>query len=56
VWNTAYTGTRSRTLDSHLCRLRLKLGGPPWIANRWGQGYSLLPASPVLTEVGADDR
>ncbi|MDX6727794.1 MAG: two-component system, OmpR family, phosphate regulon response regulator PhoB [Baekduia sp.] len=55
VWESTYTGSRSRTLDSHLCRLRSKLGGRPWIANRWGQGYSLLPASPVLTEVGSDN-
>jgi DNA-binding response OmpR family regulator len=35
---------RSRTLDSHACRLRTKLqsaGGDGWIANRWGHGYKL---------------
>ncbi|MEA2137098.1 MAG: two-component system, OmpR family, phosphate regulon response regulator PhoB [Solirubrobacteraceae bacterium] len=36
---------RTRTLDSHACRLRTKLaseGGDGWIANRWGHGYKLL--------------
>lgn len=55
VWDSTNTGSRSRTLDSHLCRLRTKLGGRQWIANRWGQGYSLLPASPALTEVGGEN-
>ena len=35
---------RTRTLDSHACRLRQKLaseGGDGWIANRWGHGYKL---------------
>lgn len=35
---------RTRTLDSHACRLRNKLqseGGDGWIANRWGHGYKL---------------
>ncbi|MDQ4039746.1 MAG: winged-helix domain-containing protein [Actinomycetota bacterium] len=39
---------RTRTLDSHACRLRRKLasqGGDGWIANRWGHGYQLLAST-----------
>lgn len=39
---------RTRTLDSHACRLRRKLaseGGEGWIANRWGHGYQLLAST-----------
>jgi DNA-binding response OmpR family regulator len=34
---------RTRTLDSHACRLRNKLSreGGDWIANHWGHGYKL---------------
>jgi DNA-binding response OmpR family regulator len=53
VWNGDFTQRRSRTLDSHLCRVRSKLGGKPWVQNRWGAGYSLLPAAPALTEASA---
>jgi DNA-binding response OmpR family regulator len=38
---------RTRTLESHACRLRQKLasqGGDGWVTNRWGQGYQLLPS------------
>lgn len=41
-------GTRTRTLDSHACRLRSKLtaaGGERYVDNVWGVGYRLL--SPV---------
>lgn len=41
-------GTRTRTLDSHACRLRLKLNAPGeerFVVNVWGVGYRLL--SPV---------
>ena len=37
--------TRTRTLDSHACRLRAKLhsqGADGYITNRWGHGYTLL--------------
>jgi DNA-binding response OmpR family regulator len=37
-----------RTVDSHACRLRNRLGQPatggPWIPNTWGRGYSLVRA------------
>jgi DNA-binding response OmpR family regulator len=45
VWGHSATG-RTRTLDSHACRLRTKLaseGANGYIANRWGHGYKLLP-------------
>ena len=41
-------GARTRTLDSHACRLRGKLaaaGGQRFVVNVWGVGYRLL--SPV---------
>lgn len=45
VWGYSAPG-RTRTLDSHACRLRRKLsadgGGVAYIANRWGQGYKLI--------------
>jgi DNA-binding response OmpR family regulator len=36
----------TRTLDSHACRLRQKLGGGHFVVNVWGIGYRLLD-SPV---------
>lgn len=45
VWGYAAPG-RTRTLDSHACRLRGNLasvGAEGYIANRWGQGYMLRP-------------
>lgn len=43
VWGFRSLGT-TRTLDSHACRLRAKLGlrGERWIVNVWGVGYRLL--------------
>lgn len=43
VWNTRSLGS-SRTLDSHACRLRLKLAGTEqrFVLNVWGVGYRLL--------------
>jgi DNA-binding response OmpR family regulator len=40
-------GVRTRTLDSHACRLRKKLSSAngAFVTNRWGIGYSLLPPS-----------
>lgn len=36
--------TSSRTLDSHACRLRAKLGaqGDRFVVNVWGVGYRLV--------------
>jgi DNA-binding response OmpR family regulator len=39
-----YHCTRTRTLDSHACRLRRKLASharEPWVLSVWGVGYSL---------------
>jgi DNA-binding response OmpR family regulator len=43
VWGFRSLG-QTRTLDSHACRLRSKLGGrgERWIVNVWGVGYRLL--------------
>jgi DNA-binding response OmpR family regulator len=43
VWGGAYG--RSRTLDSHACRLRRRLedaGGEGLLRNIWGVGYRLI--------------
>lgn len=42
--------TRTRTLDSHACRLRRKLRdhGAPFVINVWGVGYRLI--DPALAE------
>jgi DNA-binding response OmpR family regulator len=40
---------RTRTLDSHACRLRAKLsaaGDRRWIENVWGVGYRLVGVDP----------
>ena len=39
IWGHAALGT-SRTLDSHACRLRAKLGGT-FVLNVWGVGYRM---------------
>jgi DNA-binding response OmpR family regulator len=52
VWGYPHDA-RTRTLDSHLCRLRHKLavnGERRWIHNVWGVGYALINAC------SADDR
>ncbi len=43
VWDFRATG-RTRTLDSHACRLRSKLNaaGGSYVHNVWGVGYRLL--------------
>ena len=43
IWGFQSRG-RTRTLDSHACRLRAKLGahGGRWVVNVWGVGYKLL--------------
>jgi len=54
VWGHQSAGT-TRTLDTHVCRLRQKLGagGERWIVNVWGVGYRLIDAPP---EIDAEDR
>jgi DNA-binding response OmpR family regulator len=47
VWGFRGKAT-TRTLDSHACRLRAKLGGHPWLNNVWGIGYRLVPAPAAL--------
>ena len=53
VWGFRSLGT-TRTLDSHACRLRHKLGaeGDRFVVNVWGVGYRLVDG-PVLEEVAA---
>lgn len=50
IWGFRTHGT-TRTLDSHACRLRLKLGrhGDQFVVNVWGIGYRLVdgPAAEV---------
>ena len=43
IWGFRHLGT-SRTLDSHACRLRHKLGvhGDQFVVNVWGVGYRLV--------------
>jgi DNA-binding response OmpR family regulator len=58
VWGYRSLGT-TRTLDSHACRLRHKLGvgGERWIVNVWGVGYRLVDAEPgERLEAGEDAR
>jgi DNA-binding response OmpR family regulator len=50
VWGYRAMGA-TRTLDSHACRLRAKLGGDGFVRNVWGVGYRLIDA-PAL-EVAA---
>ena len=53
VWGFRSLGT-TRTLDSHACRLRLKLGadGDRFVVNVWGVGYRLVDG-PVPEEPAA---
>ena len=48
IWGFRHMGT-TRTLDSHACRLRRKLGvhGDRFVVNVWGVGYRLVDAPPV---------
>lgn len=46
VWGFRANGA-TRTLDSHACRLRRKLGGQDFVINVWGVGYCLARAHPV---------
>ena len=47
VWGHHTIGT-TRTLDSHVCRLRHKLAGAGerWVTNVWGVGYRLIDPRP----------
>ena len=53
VWGFRSLGT-TRTLDSHACRLRSKLGadGDRFVVNVWGVGYRLVDG-PVPAEAAA---
>ncbi len=56
VWGHGAVGA-TRTLDSHMSRLRRKLaaaGAEGLIANCWGVGYSLLPGEPDPNGGGRD--
>jgi DNA-binding response OmpR family regulator len=47
VWGYRSLG-RTRTLDSHACRLRVKLGGAgKFVVNVWGVGYRLIERPPA---------
>jgi DNA-binding response OmpR family regulator len=48
IWGFRAMGT-TRTLDSHACRLRRKLGvhGDAFVANVWGVGYRLVDGPPA---------
>jgi DNA-binding response OmpR family regulator len=48
VWGFRSPGT-TRTLDSHACRLRRKLGGggDRFVVNVWGVGYRLVDGGPA---------
>ena len=55
VWGYRSPG-RTRTVDSHACRLRNKLlaaGGSGWVQNVWGVGYRLRSGTPETTGHGA---
>jgi DNA-binding response OmpR family regulator len=47
IWGFRSLGT-TRTLDSHACRLRRKLGvhGDRFVVNVWGVGYRLVDGPP----------
>jgi DNA-binding response OmpR family regulator len=53
VWGFRAMGS-TRTLDSHACRLRQKLGvdGERFVINVWGVGYRLVDGPPDPTEGG----
>jgi DNA-binding response OmpR family regulator len=56
IWGYRAVGS-TRTLDSHACRLRHKLGvfGDRYIVNVWGVGYRLVD-TPVLALAGERER
>jgi DNA-binding response OmpR family regulator len=54
VWGYRAMG-RTRTLDSHACRLRTKLAaaGGQYVVNVWGVGYRLVDGRPGAVPAGA---
>jgi DNA-binding response OmpR family regulator len=54
VWGYRSMG-RTRTLDSHACRLRAKLGtrGDRFVVNVWGVGYRLIDGAAEAAEAAA---
>lgn len=52
VWGFRDASIVSRTVDSHACRLRRKLGvaGDEFVVNVWGVGYRLVEAPAVAVE------
>jgi DNA-binding response OmpR family regulator len=57
VWGFRASGA-TRTLDSHACRLRQKLGleGDRFVVNVWGVGYRLVDPAPVVDPLRAEPR
>ena len=57
VWGYRSNGA-TRTLDSHACRLRQKLGGDGdrFVINVWGVGYRLLDPPPVADPLRSGDE
>jgi DNA-binding response OmpR family regulator len=55
VWGFRSRGT-TRTLDSHACRLRAKLGagGDRFVVNVWGVGYRLVDDPGLALRTGAE--
>lgn len=55
-YRTSSSGGSTRTLDSHACRLRQKLGrdGDRYLVNVWGVGYRLVDG-PEVEPVADDD-
>lgn len=51
VWGFR-VATVTRTIDSHACRLRRKLGvhGDSFVVNVWGVGYRLVDAAPAVAD------
>ncbi len=59
IWGFRALGS-TRTLDSHACRLRRKLGrdGDRFVVNVWGVGYRLVdgPAGPIAFEPASEEQ
>jgi DNA-binding response OmpR family regulator len=56
IWGFRALGS-TRTLDSHACRLRHKLGrfGDRFVVNVWGVGYRLVDGPPAQAAAGLED-